>query len=872
MKKEVEKRKSFRNFTILLISFIFISMLVISFIPAQDSSDLKKKTEDALKDIQTKGDNYKYSDFKLLDSAVKQKIVQEHLKEIMPMLKSSGVLEREELYKNNGDDLAKGFNSDKFGAEMRAELFYDKDTEKKLILDNSIRNKLWQSVNSDTMRSRLLKDSINRAYKTGNYEGSPELKSVNLKNSDKIKWDGLKIIGEKGGFQNLDNTNSDPSKPSDSPHPSMTSFSYENGKIKEVFSTGREIDFENGNLLWRKEVYDKATGATGRLIYYAGKDGKIVGETRGLGLGFGAVDSSKGETSLIDISYNAKGDVDFKMSGKPEDTYISLKDQFGNRYHIGMSDKVDSNGKPTEGILEVRKIKSGFLDSSEEFLAISGNTKASTFGLGEIKARGNTPVVLGGSYFDNPGAGAIKIDDRIKTEGEGKASKLNVAGKALLGLGTGVLSGNANDVSAGFSQGKSEETAKALQRLIDRTSPAVREGESYAGVNYFWDTLSKQAMDAAKQNINLPYIEYSMGGKSVELDVTNAYTKVNRIYASSTSSIAGEDLVLKDGPSYVTFRQDKTFINSVNIDSSTNFVGLQTAVGIDRIVNEKSKDSWKIQENGYGGYDFFNSGVVGDSVVKEIDTADVRKRGRNVGVVEVAEVSADNPPKDTSAYPGDYKDTIVEIAVIGERIEGTGIGMSGGRVEQMVNSKAGETTISTLTVAGEFADGVIQTLGEAIQSSGGVENFQKQIDSLKQLEGKTTAEKEKILPGYSNMLADVGYVWNNPGKVDETFNAVKEAGEISKGVPLKLTMDNGAYLGNQPITGTDPTVIRLIASGVVTKDYEYKDLGFRKNAEAMAISKENTYSQKFSSGQLSFTNFQNGLREQAKQAKVQKTN
>ncbi|VVB78441.1 Uncharacterised protein [uncultured archaeon] len=530
MEKRVFEKKIFRNLTIFL-CFIIMSIFIISVIHAEDNPDLKKKVEDALKDIQTKGENYKYSDFKSLDSAVQTKIVQEHLKDLVPTLKKSDAAsDRKDFFSKHSDDLVKGFNSEQFGSEKRSELFYDKDDKKQLLLDDDIRNKLWKSVNSDKMRGQLFLDVVNRAYKSGKYEGTPELKSVDLKNSDKLNWKGLKVIGEKGGSQNLDTENIDPSKPSDSPHPGMKSFSYDNGKIKEAFSTGREIGFQEGSLQWKKEVIDKETGATGRLIYYAGKDGNIVGEKKGLSLGFGAVDSSKGEKSSIDVSYSPKGDIDFKLSGKADETYLAANDQFGYRYKIGMSDRVDKEGISKEGTVEVRRL------NGEDFLAISGNAKAMTNGLGEIKARGNTPVVLGGTYFDNPGAGAMKINDKI--EAQKTKAVLGVAGEATKTAATNLLSYFTGDKTKSISETTTESTEKqtkeAFDRLISRTPAAMRSGESYADVNFFIDEYTQAAMDAKKQGQSVPYMEYSMGGKSVEMDVTNAYMKVNRVYASST--------------------------------------------------------------------------------------------------------------------------------------------------------------------------------------------------------------------------------------------------------------------------------------------------------------------------------------------------
>ncbi|VVB78163.1 Uncharacterised protein [uncultured archaeon] len=160
-----------------------------------------------------------------------------------------------------------------------------------------------------------------------------------------------------------------------------------------------------------------------------------------------------------------------------------------------------------------------------------------------------------------------------------------------------------------------------------------------------------------------------------------------------------------------------------------------------------------------------------------------------------------------------------------------------------------------------MSERLIDSVGEAVQASGGINQFQQQMDSLKQLDGKTLEERQKILPGYNNMINDVNYIWNNPGKVDETMNAIRNSPDLDRDVSLTLTMNDGAYIGGNKIAGTDPTVIRLIASGIVNGPDESKFFSSRSAAEGYSSQEYERLTKKSLSGQLSFTTFQNGLKE-----------
>ncbi|MDP2925679.1 MAG: hypothetical protein Q8N99_04880 [Nanoarchaeota archaeon] len=865
----MDKRGINNRIYIFVLIIIFLSFSII----AEDSynPDLDKKVLEAIAQINTKGDNYKYSDFQSLESGVKTELITENLNELMPLLRKSdiSVFDRKSFLKNYYEDILKGFDSEKFDSKKRAELFYDRDDKNTDILDDEAKNKLWIGI-KESERELMLKDLINRAFETGKgYEGAldsgkPELKTVSLKDSDKIKWQGRRLIGEKGGSQDFDGDKIQADSPSDSLHPNVVGFKYENGKFIEEFKTGREVSFSEGNLKWKKETNEK-TKETTRHIYYSGKDGKIVGEKKGLSLSYGAVDKTKGESSVIDIEYNKDGNVEFKMSGKPEQTYVAFKDQFNNQAKIGMSDNKDADGNYKTGILEVR---------SGESLALSGNSKVTTVGLGEHKVKEGNTLVLGGSYFDSTKEGFLIIDENLKKlvgEKTGEAF-VTVLSKTLQEVTKkSIFNAPMDSIKGAFKAGSEaakQEPDKIIQGLISRKPESLKSGESYLSINLYQDLLSKDAILGKEKGKVYSFIEISAGGKGIDLDVTNSYAKINRIYIDNEFSKAGDEIFLKDGKSYIKFQGDKTFINNVGLSSKTNFYNLNTAVPIDKIVNEKSDISWKIQKNSYDGkFDFFSTSIQGSYVVK----GETHVFGPRGGDILGTQIVVNNAPKDPNMYAGDFKDASVSIKAVGERIEG-GIGRPGGIIDKVISKQGAKQEVSTEVIAGEMSNLFISSIDKSIKESGGVGKFQSTMSEYANIKDYSTQEKEKIMPGYSNMIDDTHYIWNNPDKVDETFRAISNAqnyyGRLSRGNPITYTMDKGAYIGGNHIQGTDPIVVRLIASGIFYGNNQYENLGTLKQAQAY----QSYLDYKYSSGPKSFSSYKKNILEQSTKQPAVKSN
>ena len=180
-----------------------------------------------------------------------------------------------------------------------------------------------------------------------------------------------------------------------------------------------------------------------------------------------------------------------------------------------------------------------------------------------------------------------------------------------------------------------------------------------------------------------------------------------------------------------------------------------------------------------------------------------------------------NAPLDPDSYPGDNPKTEVEIAIRGERESFEEWGGPIRRAiqrkvdsigERMVSQQTMSESIPTSTIASEMSSLFVGNLGSQIQEMGGPAVFVSNMDRLRGILSDSTINPENLMPGYTNLIRDMNYIYNNPQAFDRTVQAIAQAGSITYGNSLRLTMNDGAYLGSTKIEGTDPVVVRFIAS------------------------------------------------------------
>lgn len=825
------------------------------------SEELEKEYQDALKALQEKGDKFSYyGDFLKLDPVNQAKIITNNLNKLLPSLRSFSSDERNNLFKKYSRELEAAFSSSaidplvkvelyigkdnkgqvlmkedlkdklfnpfldafkKLETAKKAELFYDKDKNSNPLIDSNYKNKIWQRLETAEQNS-LLKGIINRAFKklyfpfesTGKL---PELKDVSIDASQvsSLKWQGNKLIGENGGYINFER---DKNKLyDDSIDSRVIGIRYSGDKFKLDYISGRSIIFSEGSMNF-----------DGRVI---GKDGKIIGGKRELNLLYTkeGKPSAEGKNRIIEISYNQNGDAVFKLDGNDyENNFLRIKDVHGNSIMIGVNmHNLDKGNLADKHKPIVRVDKDGII------WVKAGEVK--TTGYGTYKVSNNQEIALLGNYFNEPGAGirdvmsrvqeriSPKLREEIKEQFKSELKK-GIDNLLQIEQSTGEKPGISDVVADalgktyGYMWGEISKTKKGETQMFTESlqeisnplySQFAKEGKSYINIDVFKNEV-KSTMGG--KELTVPWVGVSIGSKGyVGADLISFYKNIDVLSVNSQGK-KGENVYVADGASLFSFIGDKTYFNSRPINSETYLYGARTKIPIERIYNEQSQSKpWKLDNDRYGRFNLY---TVDATTPRSFTKGNQYITLPFGGIIYGGGMQIENPPIDPEAYPGDSKNTQIDIVVVGERIPGTGIGRPGGIIDRKISQKASSSSMPTNHVANMMSGSVILTFNKFINQMGyeKVDNFMRLVDKISNTPG---VDPYQVIPGYDNSLMDYSYIWTHPDKVDSTMASLSSAGQIVRGTSVTLTMDRGMYYGGSRIQGTDPTVTRTVASAIV---------------------------------------------------------
>ncbi len=742
----------------------------------------------------------------------------------------------------------------KISSDKKAEYFLNKDSKNNPLMDDNLKNQVWNSFDKATKDSTLLGISnkvLSDLYSKDEKfkDNQPRLEKVNIADKSKLKWEGNKLIGEKGGYIDFDD------KGEKRLHPGMKELSYENSKFTGLFPNGRTLVFSEGTIGWKWEE-TKEGAEPSRDTYFIGKDGKRVGGNKGLQIG-GInleISSKNGEKSVIELNYNEKGETQILLYGNIMGTYLIGKDQNNNPYYLGINPEIfgERSDKYKSGDLKVETSEKEAISIKidKDNILLVKNADIQTSGMGRFKTSNGEETALIGNYFNEPGIGIPSIlgtaFSAVKSEVWGKLSEMaqnllqdtvqktsNLLVKLNSPLQTAFdLATAEKNVISGENLGTyvipvltKDEIEK---RVIDKLAHPEYENFDYKGSNYIYvnnvkNELSPQAMKSKGEEI--PWIVEKIGGSGIDVDLSSAYRSIDRLYASN--NFGDKPITVHDGPSIITFEREKTYFNTVSLDRGL-YENLEAVKPIDRIINtqDKSGPMWKIanseQENKMYLYsiDRLQEGVIqsASQFISGSSSSGIKGRliAKGVGLIYGGGMQITNAPLDEGTYPGDLNDPRVDIVTDPQRISygGRRPGIAGRIADKMLEQQRASISVSTEMVSSQMSSTFEDTLNGMVESMGGESQFLTSMDYLGKMKA-TGVNLEQSLPGYSKLIDDFYYVYQNPEKFDETMNAISGAGQMSPGVPFTMTMNEGAFLGGEKIQGADPQVIRLIASSAI---------------------------------------------------------